>query len=98
MELSEKLLLIVGAVIYFAPIIIAVKLHSKEIWNIFFVNVVFGWTVIGWLIAASWAIAEVYEAAESPLPLKTLVLSFVRHTWLAIRARSRNLTETLHRS
>ena len=98
MELSEKLYLIVGAILYFAPTIIAVKLRLKESWNIFFVNVVFGWTIIGWLIAASWAIAEIYETAENPLPLKKMILNFARNAWLTVRARSRNLTGTLHRN
>jgi positive regulator of sigma E activity len=98
MELSEKLLLIAGAIFYFAPTIVALKLHLKESWNIFFVNVVFGWTIIGWLIAAGWAIAEIYETAENPLPLRKMILNFARNAWLAVRARSRNLTGTLHRS
>ena len=98
MDLSEKVLLIIGAIVYFAPTIVAVRLHLKDVWNIFFINVIFGWTIIGWLIAASWAIAEAYETAENPLPLNKMVFNFARNAWLTLRARSRNLTGTLHRS
>ncbi len=97
MSLSEKLLLIVGAIVYLAPTIVALRLHMKDSWNIFFVNVVFGWTIIGWLIAASWTIAEIYEEAENPLSLKTTLVRFLRHAWLNLRARSRSFSGTLHR-
>lgn len=46
---------IVGILLYFLPSIIA---HNKrDFAAIFIVNLLFGWTVVGWIIALVWACA-----------------------------------------
>jgi hypothetical protein len=42
---------------------------KKNLESIFFVNAVFGWTVIGWLTAAFWAIAERKPETAKPPPV-----------------------------
>jgi len=50
------ILLIVAAVIYFLPSIVGGcrdKAHGGA--GVFFVNLFFGWTLVGWLLAFVWA-------------------------------------------
>ena len=51
------LILLVLAVLalYFAPTIVAVNRNNPSRWWIFFFNLIFGSTLIGWLIALWWA-------------------------------------------
>ncbi len=49
------LFLLLGIFLYFLPSIIA---HNKRDFGaIFLVNLLFGWTVVGWIIALVWACA-----------------------------------------
>jgi hypothetical protein len=45
--------LILTAILYFLPTILA--RHKADFMGIFLVNLLFGWTVIGWIIALVWA-------------------------------------------
>ncbi|MGA7622746.1 MAG: superinfection immunity protein [Candidatus Acidiferrales bacterium] len=48
--------LVCALLLYFLPAIVA---HSKpDSAGVFIVNLLFGWTVIGWLIALVWACAS----------------------------------------
>ena len=58
MEIAERILLIVGAIIYFVPTGLAWWMHVKSTRAIFYVNLVFGWTIIGWIVALMWAMSE----------------------------------------
>ena len=55
MEIIEAILLLV---LYFVPTILAKKLHMKDASSIFYVNLVFGWTVLGWILALMWVMTE----------------------------------------
>jgi hypothetical protein len=44
-----------GIALYFLPIIIAAIRHSKSMVGIVLLNVLGGWTGIGWIIALIWA-------------------------------------------
>lgn len=50
------LLLIVGGVIYFLPTIIAFNRGTRNGGAIFALNLLLGWTFIGWGIALVWAL------------------------------------------
>ena len=41
--------------LYFAPTIIASRKRHPNLEGIMLINVLTGWTMIGWLIAAAWA-------------------------------------------
>jgi hypothetical protein len=47
---------ILGLVVYFLPIIIAAVRYAKSIVGIILLNVLAGWTFIGWVIALVWSL------------------------------------------
>jgi hypothetical protein len=46
---------------YFLPVIIAAARKTKNRGGIFAINLLFGWTVIGWIACAIWAAGEKTE-------------------------------------
>jgi hypothetical protein len=52
-----------GCLAYFAPLWIALSRSHPEATPIAVVNLLFGWTVIGWLIAMLWALSRLPHAA-----------------------------------
>ena len=45
-------------VLYFLPTLIAaVRRHTQET-PIFIINLLFGWTIIGWVVALAWSTAH----------------------------------------
>ena len=73
MDANEALAHVIGilsaALIYFVPALIAKRRHIENLEAIFLVNLVFGWTVLGWIGALIWSIIEkqkVKESIESP--------------------------------
>ena len=55
MTIIEAILLLV---LYFVPTILAKKLHVKDASSISYVNLGFGRTVVGWILALTWVITE----------------------------------------
>ncbi|OHB25415.1 MAG: hypothetical protein A2X84_14180 [Desulfuromonadaceae bacterium GWC2_58_13] len=53
--------LLLGLSIYLVPTIIAFKKKHPSRRSIFFTNLFFGWSVIGWVLAMIWC----YSTAES---------------------------------
>ena len=52
---AQLLLLFLGAVVYFVPSALAVYRGCEATAWICTVNVLFGWTIIGWFAALGWA-------------------------------------------
>ena len=52
------LLILIGIGLYFLPSIIAEVRRITPLVAIFSVNLIFGWTVIGWIAAVAWALTE----------------------------------------
>ena len=50
------LMWLVGLALYFLPTIIAVARHKKNILGVVLVNILLGWTFIGWIVALVWAL------------------------------------------
>jgi len=44
--------------IHFLPTMIAGSRHAANFWWIFVINLFFGWTLIGWVIALVWALQD----------------------------------------
>ena len=65
--------ILAGILAYFIPSIIAIARHRRQAAFIFLVNLFFGWSLIGWIIALLWAFrADVApNTAELPPPLPT---------------------------
>jgi len=57
------LLMIIGVMLYFVPTVIAVKREKHNRLAIAGLNIVLGWTVIGWGAALVWALLK-----DKPLP------------------------------
>ena len=68
MEIAERILLVVGAILYFVPTVLAWWMHVKSARAIFYVNLVFGWTIVGWIVALMWAMAERNELPTNSIP------------------------------
>lgn len=60
--------LIVAALFYFLPTIIG--RNKADFGGILLVNLLLGWTVIGWIMALIWACA-----AETPVPVRYVPVS-----------------------
>jgi len=48
--------LLVGIVMYFIPALIALVRGHHNAFAIFLTNLIFGWTVIGWLVTLIWSV------------------------------------------
>ena len=63
METHEILLLsallLICAVIYFCPTIVAFRRCHRNRWVIFLINLALGSTIIGWLFALIWAMNKI---------------------------------------
>jgi hypothetical protein len=51
-------LLIIGIAIYFIPTFIAASRQHKNTLAIVLVNILTGWTFIGWIVALVWSVAR----------------------------------------
>jgi len=57
-EAAVVLFLCVGFVMYFFPTIVAVGRKKTNTSAIFLMNLLLGWSVIGWIIALVWAVSK----------------------------------------
>jgi hypothetical protein len=59
------LICVAAFVIHFLPTMVAGNRRAVHFWWIFLVNFLFGWTLIGWVIALVWALQDTprYEVA-----------------------------------
>lgn len=51
--------LLVGMLMYFVPALIALVRGHHNAFAIFLTNLIFGWTVIGWLITLIWSVTAI---------------------------------------
>ena len=49
---------LLSAAVYFVPTLIAKQRNTENLDAIFLIDLVFGWTVLGWIAALIWAIYE----------------------------------------
>jgi putative effector of murein hydrolase LrgA (UPF0299 family) len=62
MELiATLLLLLIGAAVYFLPTIIAISRSSAAMTGVTLLNLLLGWTVIGWVVALVWSFSSESE-------------------------------------
>jgi len=57
---------LVFVAMYFVPALVAVLQNHPQSLGIFLVNLVFGWTVIGWLGCIAWALIRPSGALPPP--------------------------------
>ena len=51
-------IIVVGVILYFLPSIVAKKREHNNLTAIVLINAVFGWTILGWIGALVWAVAN----------------------------------------
>ncbi len=49
------IVVIVGILVYFLPSLVAWQAHKRNMAAIFVLNLLAGWTVVGWVIALVWS-------------------------------------------
>ena len=57
-------LLIVPALMYFLPTVIALARGHHNSFAIFLTNLIFGWTIIGWLITLIWSTTAIVRRVQ----------------------------------
>ena len=57
-------LVVVSVTIYLLPSWIASSRNHHQKWAIFALNLLLGWTFVGWVIAFVWALTAVNEALQ----------------------------------
>ncbi|PYZ98754.1 hypothetical protein CR205_09320 [Alteribacter lacisalsi] len=57
------LVFILATVFYFLPVIIAVSREKDNVAAVAIMNILLGWTFIGWVIALVWAFTDKRETA-----------------------------------
>jgi hypothetical protein len=62
----QFILFVIG--MYLLPSIIAFARRMKNCWSVFFLNLFFGWTVIGWVACLCWSVAGTAELKTAPVP------------------------------
>lgn len=63
--------LALGLLFYFLPSIVAVERNHPAWAGVFIVNLIFGWTAIGWIAAFIWAFTGTQSQAARDEPTKT---------------------------
>ena len=58
MEIGAIIIIFLVLTFYFIPSMIASSRKTGHQGMIFFINALFGWTVLGWIAALIWAVAE----------------------------------------
>jgi hypothetical protein len=58
-------LVVIGALFYLLPSAIASIRQAEHLGAIIIINVLLGWTVLGWLAALVWAVSEKPHRPES---------------------------------
>ena len=60
-------LILLGAIVYIVPTVIAFIKHHKYKWIIFVINLLAGWTGIAWVVAFVWAVWPAKTLLVDPL-------------------------------
>jgi uncharacterized membrane protein len=61
--IAGVLLLAVSVAVYITPMLLALRRKHRNTNAITVVNILLGWTVIGWIIALAWAVSYSEPAA-----------------------------------
>jgi heme/copper-type cytochrome/quinol oxidase subunit 2 len=86
----EGLVLLAAVVVYFLPAIVADARERDDAFALTIFNVLFGWTVVGWIAAFVWARHRVSDKRLAKLATNTR-RSLGRVTIAKIVARSRRV-------
>jgi hypothetical protein len=62
MEIFSIVIVVLAICFYFLPTMIGSIRHTEHGAGIFWINLLFGWTVLGWIAALIWAVTKNVEA------------------------------------
>jgi Superinfection immunity protein len=65
------MLLLLGLAIYFLPWLVAMARKTPRAPAIFVLNLLLGWTFVGWVVALVWALAEMPQAVPQSITVNT---------------------------
>lgn len=57
---------VIGLVMYLLPAVIANMRRHHQQGSIFVLNLLLGWTIIGWIVALVWSVSAVHVERRSP--------------------------------
>ncbi len=77
--------------VYFLPAVIANRRQAEHEVSIFWVNLLLGWTVLGWLAVLFWTVAETKPHA---IP-ESWLNPFFRQRSVSTRMRHRSVTQLM---
>jgi hypothetical protein len=63
-------LLLICLLLYFFPTIVATSKEKQNSGAIFALNLLLGWTILGWVAALVWALSKDVGAGNAPIPTK----------------------------
>jgi hypothetical protein len=72
MEGLAVLVMLIAALFYFVPAIVAGTREHHQTFAIVILNIVGGWTLVGWVVALVWACTEVKPRVITPAPFVPL--------------------------
>lgn len=61
-EIALLLFMLPAFAIYLAPTIVAIARHARNVLGIVLLNILGGWTLVGWIIALVWSIRDERKA------------------------------------
>jgi len=59
--IGMMLMALIGVTVYLIPVIVAFRRHHRERNGIMILDLLFGWTFIGWAIALIWSVSRNVE-------------------------------------
>jgi hypothetical protein len=59
-----------GLALYFLPAIVAGSREHHHIAPIFVLNLLLGWTLVGWVVSLVWAVMPVQARSAAPVPVE----------------------------
>jgi len=62
--MAEAIIIFLVLLVYFAPTAVASGREHHQTGAIFVLNLLLGWTLLGWLIALIWSATAVREVAQ----------------------------------
>ena len=74
------LAVLIGPTVYLFPFLLAAYRRKRNTSSIFVLNLLTGWTIVGWVVALIWAVA--YES--TPLEERTIIITRRRIIGVAI--------------
>ena len=68
-NIGALILLALAVLLYCLPMIVAGKRHHHNAMPIFIVNLLLGWTLLGWVFALAWAASAIKKPQAGQKPI-----------------------------